>query len=157
MISYIEGTIKNIYDDSILVVNMGIGYRVITCEAPFSYTLGQEVSLTIRAFIKDDHVDMYGFTMDEQVRFFEFLTSVSGIGPKSAILILRVLSPEDITAAVGSGDVTKFQAVPGIGKKVASRLVLELQSKLHEETSLEKLRIAPEHHELLHALKSLGY
>lgn len=157
MLSYIEGTIKQVYADSILVVTHGLGYRIMPCKPPFSYKEGQEMTLLLRSFIKEDHIEMYGFGDDKEVTYFEYLTEVTGVGPKSAINILRVLSLDDIEKAARTGDVGMFQKVPGIGKKVASRLVLELQSKFQNEVSLHALSSNNASPELIKALRSLGY
>lgn len=157
MISYISGTIQEVDGGTVLIVNNGIGYEVSICGVGLIFEPGNEVSVYVRTFIKDDHMELYGFASKEVLTMFGTLQSVSGIGSKMAAQILNSLSVQEITETVRSGDAGKFQQIPGVGKKVASRLVLELQSTLGETQTLQKLLAKGDKKELVHALKTLGY
>jgi Holliday junction DNA helicase RuvA len=117
----------------ILDVN-GVGYRV---QIPFStyYDLpgeGDTASLSIYTHVKEDAISLYGFRTAAEKAFFQLLISVSGIGPKLAKDILSNCQVNDLNAAIGGGDVARLCAVPGIGKKTAERIVLELKEKVRK-------------------------
>lgn len=157
MLSFISGTIREEDGGTVLIVNNGIGYEIAVCGVGLAFEPGDEIALYVRTFIKDDHMELYGFASKEVLTMFGTLQSVSGIGSKMAAQILNSLTVEQITEVVRSGDAGKFQQIPGVGKKVASRLVLELQSTLGETQTLQKLLSKGDKRELIHALKTLGY
>lgn len=157
MLSFISGTIREVDGGMVLIINNGIGYEVAVCGVGLTFESGDEIAVYVRTFIKDDHMELYGFADKDLLKMFGTLLSVSGIGSKSAAQILSSLTVDEITEAVRTGEARKFQQIPGIGKKVASRLVLELQSTLGEAQTLQKLLEKGDKKELIHALKTLGY
>ncbi len=114
----------------------GVGYEVFIPLSTFYNLpgLNDAVSLTIHTHVREDAIQLFGFATPQEKDAFVLLTSVSGIGPKSALGILSALPVPDLVSAIQAGDVDKLEAVPGIGKKTAGRIVLELKdkvSKLH--------------------------
>lgn len=135
----------------------GVGYAVrVTPET--LRVIEKEPAATLRTHlaVREDALDLYGFLTDEELRFFELLLTVSGIGPKSALGILSVTSVATLKQAIPQGDITYLTKVSGIGKKTAERIVVELKDKLGGKagTVMPTLR---EETEALEALRSLGY
>jgi len=157
MLSFISGTIREVDGGMVLIINNGIGYEVAVCGVGLTFESGDEIAVYVRTFIKDDHMELYGFADKDLLRMFGILLGVSGIGSKLAAQILNSLTVDQITEAVRTGEAGKFQQIPGVGKKVASRLVLELQSTLGETQTLQKLLTKGDKKELIHALRTLGY
>lgn len=118
---------------------------------------GTAVNLHTHLYLREDAIALYGFATDEELSLFEALITVSGVGPKLALSILSVLSPEQAALAVASGNPETLTGVPGIGKKIAARVVLELKGKLEKEWLEGKPAPAPESGDVLAALGALGY
>ncbi|MBJ6726918.1 Holliday junction branch migration protein RuvA [Geomesophilobacter sediminis] len=139
MIALLTGKLAHKSPDYIIVDVNGVGYRV---QIPFStyYVLpaeGTTVSLQIYTSVKEDAINLYGFTTPEEKELFQLLIGVSGVGPKLANSILSNSAPEELSQSLVRGDIARLSAIPGIGKKTAERLVLELKEKV------KKLSIAP--------------
>jgi Holliday junction DNA helicase RuvA len=134
MIALLTGKIAHKSPEYIILDVNGVGYRV---QIPFStyYELpegGAQISLNIYTHVKEDAISLYGFrTADEKI-FFQLLISVSGIGPKLAKDILSNIQVKELASAIVRGDLARLSAVPGIGKKTAERLVLELKDKVQK-------------------------
>jgi Holliday junction DNA helicase RuvA len=131
MIALLTGVIAHKSPDHIILDVRGVGYRVLI---PFStyYDLpgeGGAASLHIHTSVREDAIQLYGFRTRLEKSFFQLLISVSGIGPKMARDILSNIQPAPLAQALTHGDVHKLSAIPGIGKKTAERLVLELKDK----------------------------
>ena len=130
MIALLTGKIAYKTPDHLIVDVQGVGYRVMI---PFStyYELPEagEVTLHIHTSVREDAILLYGFRTLPEKAFFQLLISVSGIGPKLARDILSNIQPPQLAAALAQGDLHKLSAIPGIGKKTAERLVLELREK----------------------------
>ena len=159
MISYLEGKIieKN---DKFLVINAGgVGYRVFSHEGILLKTpaIGQNIGVWTHLYVREDTLDLYGFTEKEELEFFETLISISGIGPKSALGILEVAPVTSLKQAIVSEDETFFTKVSGVGKKTAQRLILELKNKLAKTITPIKGSDSAEMAEAMDALVSLGY
>ena len=109
----------------------GVGYEVFVPLSTFYNLpdLNQTVSLSIHTHVREDAIQLFGFVTQQEKDAFVLLTSVSGIGPKSALGILSALPVSDLVAAIQSGDVDKLETVLGVGKKTAGRIVLELKDK----------------------------
>ena len=131
MFYYLNGTIT-ILDQNLAVVDCGgVGYGCHTTSYTISQLkIGQETRLYTYCNIREDAFDIYGFSSKEEKRCFELLLSVSGVGPKAALSILSVVSPEGFTLAVMTGDDKTLQQAAGVGKKMAQRVILELKDKL---------------------------
>ncbi len=142
MIALLTGKIAQKSPEFIILDVNGVGYRV---QIPFStyYELPEEggtVSLNIYTHVKEDAISLYGFRTVSEKNFFQLLISVSGIGPKVGKDILSNCQVADLAAALLRGDVARLCAIPGIGKKTAERLVLELKEKVQKLDSAAPLR-----------------
>jgi Holliday junction DNA helicase RuvA len=107
--------------------------------------------------VREDSISLYGFASSEELTLFRSLISVTGIGAKLALTVLSALNPEQLVMAITSGDIDLLSQTPGIGKKIASRLVVELRGKLEKEWKEVALPLAPENADVIAALTGLGY
>ncbi|MBP6879992.1 MAG: Holliday junction branch migration protein RuvA [Candidatus Pacebacteria bacterium] len=133
MIARIEGKIITVSDKSLIVDVHGVGFRLyvpIDTIARNSERAGESISLLTHLNVKEDALDLYGFETGDELRFFEMLISVSGVGPKSALSIVSIGAIDSLKKAIGSGDTGYLTKVSGIGKKTAERIVIELRDKL---------------------------
>ncbi len=125
--------------NSVIVDVGGVGYELIVPVSTF-YDLGEpgaDVSLRVYTYVREDALQLYGFRTDREKRLFLLLTSVSGIGPKLAITILSGMSADELIPAIRTNDLVRLVAIPGVGKKTAERLVVELRDKLSPLSSAE--------------------
>ncbi|NJD92081.1 MAG: Holliday junction branch migration protein RuvA [Geobacter sp.] len=132
MIALLTGLIASKAPDTVILDVAGVGYRV---QIPFStyFSLpddGSRLSLHIHTNVKEDAIHLFGFLTAEEKQFFQLLLSVSGVGPKLARDSLSNIQPDELSAALVRGDLARLSAIPGIGKKSAERLVLELKDKI---------------------------
>ena len=132
MIGYIKGTIEGIMQDSILLENNGIGYRILTSGMVLERigSMHQETMLFTYLHVREDEMTLFGFPTTEELDTFKLLLSVNGIGPKAALAILSVLTVKDLSLAVMAGDVKAITKANGIGAKGANRVIMELKDKL---------------------------
>lgn len=131
MFYYLEGTVAEIEPNLIVLDCSGVGYALNTTANTISFlTKGERRKLYISEVVKEDAFDLYGFSTKNEKRFFEMLTSVSGIGPKAALSILSANTPDGLALAVSSGNEKALTVAPGIGKKIAQRVILELKDKI---------------------------
>lgn len=135
MYSYIKGELVEILEDSIVVENHGIGYNI---RIPGSILdslegIGQSVKIYTYTYVREDAMLLYGFLTRDDLNVFKLLLGVSGIGPKGALAILSVMTPDDLRFAVLSEDDKTIAKAPGIGKKSAQRLIIELKDKMSLE------------------------
>lgn len=157
MIAGLRGEIVSTSDDAILVDVHGVIYQVRTSTSTLAEVgaVGDPVDLRTALIVREDAMTLYGFATAEELRFFEVMTGVSGIGPRLACAILSTFKPDALYAAVQQGDVDLLSTVPGIGKKTASRVIVELSGKLPEAQFV--------HEDVLHdrdvldALRAMGY
>jgi Holliday junction DNA helicase RuvA len=131
MIAYLNGTIFNKTTQSVIIQNAGIGYEV---HVPLSTFYGlpeknEQVGLHIHTHVKEDALTLFGFQTVLEKQIFLLLIAVTGIGPKLAVNILSGIGPDDLLAAMARGDALRLQAIPGVGKKTAERIALELKEK----------------------------
>lgn len=131
MYEYLTGTITMVSPDFIVVDVQGVGYRVSVAN-PYAYQEDSEqpVRVYIYQVVNDDGMSLYGFVDQAQKRLFNLLISVSGIGPKSALAILATPDQAGLVAAIQNGDVGYLSKFPGIGKKTASRIIVELRDRV---------------------------
>lgn len=134
MISYIKGTLADVFSDRIIVENHGIGYEILV---PGSLTgkmplIGENVQLYTYLYVREDALMLYGFFTREDLGIFKLLIGVSGIGPKGALAILSVIEPHELRLAVAVEDAKLIATAPGIGLKTAKKLIIELKDKLKE-------------------------
>ncbi len=134
MFDYLKGNIADIELNRVVVETAWIGFSVNTTANTIS-TLkhNEDAKLFIREVIREDTFDLYGFSSVKERNCFDMLTSVSGIGPKAAVSILSVNTPEMLAMAVVNNDLSTLTAAQGIGKKIAQRVILELKDKISKE------------------------
>ena len=159
MIATLEGTLQYQGTDSAIVEVGGIGFQVYIPSLTLNKlgAIGDKVSLHTHLHLREDNVSLYGFASGEELALFKNLISVSGVGPKVALALLSALDPQQLAVAITSGNIEFISQVPGIGKKMASRLVVELKGKLEREWKDLALPLAPEDTDAVAALTSLGY
>jgi Holliday junction DNA helicase RuvA len=138
MLSYIKGVIKNKYTDHIIVEVNNIGYRVFTSlntiqTAQSSDVAEKDIKVFTYLHIREDSIKIYGFLTSEELKMFELLIRVTGIGPKIAISLMSVVSPSKFSLAVITDDIKTLTKAPGIGNKMAQRIILELKDKIKKE------------------------
>jgi holliday junction DNA helicase RuvA len=159
MISRLTGTIVH-SDLKYLVLDVqGVGYKVAV--GPDLFTkIDKKTPLTLWTYlaVREDAMDLYGFLSLSELKFFELLITISGIGPKTAMGVLNVASVHSLETAIQTQDTTHLTKVSGIGKKMAEKIVLELKDKVIETSgSAESHAIMKNDADALEALKSLGY
>lgn len=169
MISYIKGTLERRAESYIIIETGGIGYQIFVSPATLAKLpqTGEVVKVFTYFSVKEDGISLYGFaTMEEQEMFHKLLT-VSGVGPKGALGFLSQLTPQEIILAIISEDVKTLSKAPGVGRKTAQRVILELKDKFKTEDALsmgEELQGAAEtsvggdaKFEAIDAMTALGY
>lgn len=141
MIGYVKGILEEIEEDCVIVDVNGLGIRILTGGALASQmlALGSEVKIYTYTYVKEDAFQLYGFISKEELSLFKKLITVSGIGPKGAASILSAFSAEDLRYAIYAGDIKTISKAPGIGKKTAERLVLELKDKVELDYQADTL------------------
>lgn len=166
MISYLEGTIKFINQKNICILtNSGVGYEVqIDKNQIDNLKINQDINLHIYTHVKEDAFDLYGFLDRSEKIMFEQLTSISGIGPRSALQILSLSGSQILYENVIKNNVAYLTQISGIGKKIAEKIVLELKDKLPKiafeftNTNSESNNVnISENMDVFEALKSMGY
>ncbi|WP_166972139.1 Holliday junction branch migration protein RuvA [Brevibacterium atlanticum] len=131
MISFLSGTAHRIAADHLVVLTYGVGRKVHVTPDTLTHTRhGAEIELVTSLVVREDSLTLYGFATEDENHTFEVLLSISGIGPRLAMAILSVMGPDELSAAIASQDANALTKVPGIGKKGASRIILELENKL---------------------------
>lgn len=133
MISLLSGTVRSIHSDRLVVEVGGFGLSVLVTPATSTQvTMGSQIQLFTSLVVREESLTLYGFVQEDARSLFELLQTVSGIGPKVALSILGALTPEDLGRAIAQEDIAAIEKVPGIGRKGAQRLILELKGKLTE-------------------------
>jgi len=160
MIASLNGKIETLNSDSAIVNVGGVGFRVHMPTSALS-TLGKPGD-TVKVFthmhVREDNIALYGFPTTEELWLFETLLGVTGLGPKLSLAMLSALTPDQITMAIATGSVDMLDMIPGIGKKVASRIILELKEKIGAGWVMTPAtEISKENADVLAALTSLGY
>ena len=160
MIAQLTGSVRSIHSDRIILEVAGVGYLIhVTPTAAATLTLGNSLTIHISMVVREDSMTLYGFIDAPSKETFELVQTVSGIGPKVALSIVSALSPSQLAVAVAQEDISAIEKVPGIGRKGAQRLILELKGKLTDfGTSSKSDRHQPVWREqLTNALISLGF
>jgi Holliday junction DNA helicase RuvA len=157
MIAGLQGKLQAIGNSWAIVNVGGISFQVYMPTSALSTlgVIGEEVELYTHLHLREDNATLYGFTTAEELGLFQTLITVSGVGPKLALAMLSAMSVEKLTMAIAIGSADLLSEVPGIGKKTASRLILELKGKIAWLGAPAEL--APENTDVLSALTSLGY
>lgn len=161
MYEYFEGIISVITPSYIVVDVNGVGYKVYS-PTPFAYTQGQKAKVYIEQVVRDTGITLYGFQSQDDKGLFLKLLSVSGIGPKSAMAIMAAEDSNSLAEAIEQGEVKYLTRFPGVGKKTASQIVLDLKGKLGDYVArLDRKdndeEISPALNDALLALIALGY
>ena len=168
MFAYLKGVFDSRTMDYIVVDVNGVGYKIFMSENSMKEIgeIGKEIKVHTYVKVREDDISIYGFASSEELRMFELLISVSGIGAKSAITILSNIEPSTFAAAVVSDDVSVLKKLPGVGAKSAQRIILELKDKLKtinmdntNVSSTSKIEIPNNENidDLISALQVLGY
>ncbi|CAB4565064.1 MAG: Holliday junction branch migration protein RuvA [Actinobacteria bacterium] len=160
MISLLTGTIRSLTSDRAVVEVGGVGLSlVVTPSMSAQITLGSQQQFFTSLVVREDSLTLYGFLSDEARSLFELVQTVSGIGPKVAMSIVGAMSPEDLARAISQEEISVIEKVPGIGRKGAQRLILELKGKLSDLSNNKTYRAhQPAWREkLVSGLTSLGF
>jgi len=160
MIAHLRGRLFSKRPGQAIVEAGGVGYDVVIGVPAFAAlpAEGAEVSLFIYTVVREDTLALFGFLELQEKRLFERLITVTGVGPKLAVTILSGLSPEHTVSAIRAQDHAMLTRIPGVGKKLAERLVVELKDKLEDMATAPVPRIAgPAADDVLSALVNLGY
>jgi holliday junction DNA helicase RuvA len=161
MIAHLRGRVLSKRPSHAVVDVNGVGYEVAISVPTFSElpNAGGEVALHIHTHVREDALSLYGFLRPQEKELFERLISVSGIGPKLAITVLSGMQAEKMVAAIRGNDIATLTKIPGIGKKTAERMVLELRDKLESfgVAAAVVSRHSPMEEDVLSALTNLGY
>lgn len=166
MFAYIKGSLEQKSNNYVVIDVGGIGYKIFMATKAIETLgeIGKVVKVHTHYYVREDNISLYGFNTNEELRMFELLLQVSGIGAKSAIVMLSEISPSSFALAVISDDISQLVKIPGIGKKTAARIVLELKDKLKTEeaiTKTEEVKLSitneEETSEAIAALQVLGY
>ena len=167
MFAYIKGVLVENGNGYVVIEAGGIGYKIFMSNIGAA-ALGEEgstVKVHTHYHVREDEISLYGFATKEELKMFELLIGVSGVGAKSAISMLSAISPSDFAVAIISNNVDALKKVPGIGAKTAQRIILELQDKLKNENMVVSseskvvtvVKVTPEMEEAFSALQILGY
>ena len=155
MISSLEGKINLIKDNFIILNVHGIGYKVFIGTSTIEMQEGQDIFLYTYLAVRENSMELFGFTNFIKLQIFELLISISGIGPKVGISIMDITTPENLKRAVISGNTDELTKVSGIGKKIAGKIILELKNKI------EKIEISETENsydiEIYETLEALGF
>jgi Holliday junction DNA helicase RuvA len=154
MIGRLEGRLQLVDPGTVIVDAGGVGYLVSITLRAFQQLSGHDrTALWIHTQVKDDAIDLYGFPEQPELEAFQRLIGVAGVGPRTALAVLSSLTPGELGEAVSSGDALRLQKTPGVGKKTAQRIVLELRGRLDAVSSGE----ADQRSDAVSALVNLGY
>lgn len=164
MYSYIKGTVEEIYLDRIVLENNGIGYEInVSSFTAQSVQKGKDAKIFTKLIVREDDMSLCGFASRKELEMFKLLTSVSKIGPKVGLGILSCATPPQLSAYILSEDIAKLSKCPGVGKKTAERIILELKDKVDKEsaefeaTLFNQVPTGLELDEAVEALLALGY
>ena len=156
MIAFLQGIIRLIRTDSIVLDVQGVGYEVYI-NNPFSQKLGDELFVYTYQHVREDAILLYGFLKEKDYEVFMRLINVKGIGPRTALNLLGSCSGEQMIQAIEEDDIKRLKALPGIGAKTASQIVLDLKGKFVVESSQSSNLNNPNWEECKEALLALGY
>lgn len=159
MISHLTGTVRHLTTEKVVLEVGGVGYSIsITPRTSTHIVMGSEISLSTTLIVREDSMTLFGFLDARDRDIYETLQSVTGIGPKVALAITGALTPDELARAISLEDIAAIEKVPGIGRKGAQRLILELKGKLDSDTSTPQLAThSAVRDQLLSALTGLGF
>ena len=161
MIASVEGHLRAIEKSAVIVEVNGIGFRVYVPDTVIAQcgSVGSTVSLHTHLHVREDELSLYGCVTEDELRLFELLLSVSGVGPKVALAMLSVLSADQVRTAIAGEQASALSRVPGIGVKTAKKIILDLKDKIQAsaDVSLPESEITEDDVEVIAALTTLGY
>lgn len=159
MLYSIDGTVASKKGSYAVVETAGLGLKIFGSQRMLDSlpSIGSPVKLFCHLHVKEDSLELYGFRKEDELRLFELLISVSGVGPRSALVILGLADPESVTAAIKEGRPDLLTRASGIGKKTAERIILELRTKVEAKESEEAIKKMETDSDLVEALANLGY
>jgi Holliday junction DNA helicase RuvA len=163
VIAHLRGTVLERRPQGVVLDVNGVGYLVVCTDATAArHPVGSQASFRIHTAVREDAIELFGFSSELEETLFHELLRVQGIGPRMAMGILAGGSPQEIAAAIAGGDLARLKKLPGVGKKTAERLVVDLRERLAPFVGSTPARIAPPPtsptvDELLVALEALGY
>ena len=141
MFAYIKGTLEMKMTDYVVIDVGGLGYKIYMSSIGMEKlgNIGEQVKVYTYYRVREDDISIYGFNSNEELRMFELLLSVSGVGAKTALSMLAVCTPSEFVLAVVSEDINVLTSIPGIGPKSAKRIILELKDKIKKEEQMQEL------------------
>jgi Holliday junction DNA helicase RuvA len=160
MIATIHGNVQAVQQGAVVVVLGGLGLRILVPDSVLEHAhVGRSVDLFTHLHVRETDVSLYGFDSQSELDLFVMLLGVSGVGPRTALAVLSTFSPETLRGALSKGDVVALTRIPGIGRKTAERIVLDLRDKVGSGAgSLGSLSAMPEGDaDVINALTALGY
>lgn len=166
MIGFLNGKIDRIFDDKAIIDVNNVGFEVYMCKTDIdSLSKGENIKLYTHMHVREDDIRLFGFLSYETLEFFLKLICVSGVGPKVALGIISNISTNDICVAIATDNVTELKKVPGIGPKMAQKIIFELKDKIIKDQMLNldsksksvKVKNNPNVSEAITALQVLGY
>lgn len=160
MIGWIQGEVVSRRDGVVTVNVNGVGYDVIVPHRLLTEAIaGELATFFIHTSVREDAITLFGFADEDERSMFRLLLSTPGVGPSTALGVVSTFSVQNLISAIYAGDVTAISTIPGIGKKTAARLVLELAGKLPslDQSETANAPVQPTHADLESALRSLGY
>src|SRR3989344_5993315 len=157
MIAYLTGLAESLGADALMIKVGGIGYKVfVPAKSRQGLRADQPISVYVHTHVREDALDLYGFATLDELKLFELIINVSGIGPKTGLLLLN-FGVDEITVAVSKADLDFFTAIPRLGKKNAQKIIIELKPKLGDLEDLNLADESPETNQALQALVGLGF
>jgi Holliday junction DNA helicase RuvA len=159
MIASLSGRVESIDSDAAIIDVGGVGFRVYMPTSSLANIgkPGDEVKVYTHTHVREDNITLYGFPTAEELWLFEVMLGVTGLGPKLALAILSALTPDQVRMAIATGSTEMLDMIPGIGKKVASRIILELKEKIGAGLAVMPTEETKENEDVLAALTVLGY
>ena len=155
MIGKLQGIVDYIGNDHIILMAGPVGYKVYT---PETLTLGTNITLWIETIVREDSIRLFGFSTLSAQNLFNMLTGVSGVGPRVAMATMGTIKPDTLMTAIATGDAKTIATAPGVGKKVAEKIIVELKSKVGGASfTMDLSSDGGALPDLLSALESLGY
>lgn len=160
MIASLQGVVDAIGADWMVVNVSGVGFKVSVPTSVLSEggVTGREIKLFTHLHVREDELTLYGFAETDDLRLFETLLTVSGLGPKTAMAMLSAMNSGELSLAIATASVEMLTSIPGIGKKTADRIILELKDKVGALAAVSPAaRLTQENADVVSALTSLGY
>lgn len=142
MLAYVKGTLEMKLTDYVVIDAGGLGYKVYMSTTGMEKlgNIGDKVKVYTYYRVREDDISIFGFNTNEELRMFELLISVSGVGAKTALTMIAVSDPSEFAIAVVSDDVSYLTRIPGIGAKSAQRIILELKDKMKKENAISQIK-----------------